>query len=226
MRRFSPRITAATTLLAGLLATVLGGFVHAAADAAAVARLDRFFDEVETLEGRFAQEVIDERGEATQRGEGRVWLARPGRFRWEYEKPYPQMILADGERLWIYDKELEQVTVKPQREALGAAPIALLDRRSDLEAQFEIRSVERRGELEWITLEPVVKDTEFVRVRMGLDGAVIRRMELLDQFGQTTRIVFSDLQVNRPLDPEVFRFDPPEGVDVLGLGDGGRPRRP
>lgn len=195
-------------------------------DAAAVARLDRFFDEVHTLRGRFVQEVIDELGRRTQRGAGRVWLARPGRFRWEYEQPYPQVILADGTHLWIYDEELEQVTVRPQREALGAAPIALLDRRGDLEEQFEIRSAERRDGLDWITLEPRVKDTEFLQVRMGLDGAVVRRMELLDQFGQTTRIAFSDLAVNPELDPEVFRFDPPEGVDVLGLEGEGRPQRP
>ncbi len=195
-------------------------------DRTAVTRLDRFFDEVNTLAGRFTQEVIDEQGKSIQRGAGRVWLARPGRFRWEYEKPYPQLILADGQRLWLYDQELEQVTVKPQREALGAAPIALLDRRGDLDEQFVIHGAERRDGLEWVTLEPRVKDTEFLRVRLGLEGAVVRRMELLDQFGQTTRIAFSHLRVNAPIDPQRFRFEPPPGVDVLGLDQGDAPGRP
>ncbi len=197
-----------------------------AADGAATTRLDRFFDEVDTLQGRFTQAVVDEQGKTIQRGEGRVWLARPGRFRWEYERPYPQMILADGQRLWIYDEELEQVTVKPQRDALGAAPIALLDRRAELGDEFDVKGVVHQDGLDWITLEPRVRDTEFVRVRMGLKGAVVRRMELLDQFGQTTRIAFSDLRLNAPIDSKVFRFHPPEGVDVLGLQEVQPPTRP
>ncbi len=217
---------AAACALLSVLLMAMGTVVQAATDAAALARLDRFFSEVDTLQGRFTQEVTDEQGKPIQRGQGRVWLARPGRFRWEYEKPYPQIILADGERLWIYDRELEQATAKPQREALGAAPIALLDRRGDLEDQFEVKGAARRDGLDWITLEPRIQDTEFVRVELGLEGAVVRRMRLLDQFGQTTRIAFEDLKINRPIEARVFRLDLPEGVDVLRLQEADPSRAP
>ncbi|MCG6867890.1 MAG: outer membrane lipoprotein chaperone LolA [Gammaproteobacteria bacterium] len=182
-------------------------------------RLDRFFNDVKTLKATFSQEVRDESGKLLQKSSGDVLLMRPGRFRWEYREPFPQLILADGEKLWLYDEELEQVTVKPQGEALGAAPIALLDRRGTLEEQFRITSAGRRDGLEWVVLEPKVKDTEFLRVEFGLDDAGIRRMKLLDQFGQTTTIEFNDLRTNSPLSPSLFRFEVPDGVDVIGVAD-------
>lgn len=190
-----------------------------AAGAGEDSRLDRFFGEVRTLQAVFTQEVRNERGSLLQRSSGDVALMRPGRFRWEYREPFPQLILADGERLWLYDEELEQVTVKPQGEALGAAPIALLDRRGTLEDQFTIGEPQRRDGLEWVVLVPKVRDTEFTRVEFGLDDEGIRRMRLLDQFGQTTVIDFDDLRTNPPLDSSLFRFEVPEGVDVMGVAD-------
>lgn len=182
-------------------------------------RLDHFFNDVNTLKATFSQEVRDEKGKLLQKSSGDVVLMRPGRFRWEYREPFPQLILADGDRLWLYDEELEQVTVKPQDEALGAAPIALLDQRGTLEEQFRISSAGQRDGLEWVVMVPKVQDTEFLRVEFGLDDAGIRRMKLLDQFGQTTAIEFSDLRTNSPLSRSMFRFDVPEGVDVIGVVD-------
>jgi outer membrane lipoprotein carrier protein len=184
----------------------------------AVDRLERFFEEVCSLEAEFVQQVFGEDGRLVQASSGRVQLTRPGRFRWEYEKPNAQLILADGEKLWIYDSELEQATVKTMETALGAAPIVLLTGERPLADEFEITPVERRDGLEWVKLRPKVQDTEFSRVILGLDKDGIKRMILHDQFGQTTVIRLFNVSTNAELSPDTFKFDPPVGTDVLNAG--------
>ena len=179
-------------------------------------RLDRFFTNVTTLEGRFFQEVFDEEGRSFQQSSGSVKLARPGRFRWEYETPYPQLILADGKDLWIYDEDLAQATVKPLEEALGTAPIMLLTHLRPLNEEFVIRDSSRRQGLDWVKLVPKVKDTEFQQIELGLDKKTIRQMELHDQFGQKTVIRFEGVETNGPIPQSVFDFNVPPGVDVIG----------
>lgn len=184
----------------------------------AVDRLERFFEEVCSLEAEFVQQVFGENGRLVQASSGHVQLKRPGRFRWEYEKPNAQLILADGERLWIYDPELEQATVKTVETALGAAPIMLLTGERPLAAEFEITPIERRDNLEWVRLRPKVQDTEFSRVILGLDEDGIKRMILHDQFGQTTVIRLFNVSTNAELSPDTFKFDPPVGTDILNAG--------
>lgn len=179
-------------------------------------RLRAFFTEVTTLDARFYQEVFDENGTSVQKSSGIIKLSRPGRFRWEYDWPSPQLILADGQRLWIYDEELAQATVKPIAQALGAAPIVLLTEFRPLQEEFQIKALTQQDGLAWLALLPKVQDTEFNRIEIGMEGKLVRRMALYDQFGQKTVIRFEDMKTNLSLSPADFRFDVPEGVDVIG----------
>jgi len=151
---------------------------------------------------------------ATRSGE--VALEKPGKFRWQYTQPYPQLILADGEYLWIYDEELLQATAKPANEALGNAPIMLLTNIRPLNEDFEIMDAPTRDGLEWVELIPLVQDTEFHRIQIGLDEKGIRKMELHDHFSQRTIIEFVNLQTNVTFPSDKFTFNFPEGVDVVG----------
>ncbi len=193
-------------------------FANATKAQPAVDRLERFFEEVRSLKAEFVQRVFGEDGQLVQASSGRVQITRPGRFRWEYKKPDGQLILADGEKLWIYDPELEQATVKTIKTALGAAPIMLLTSERPLSDEFEIKPIERHDGLEWVKLNPKVQDTEFNRVSLGLDEGGIKRMILQDQFGQTTVIRLFKVRTNAEVSPDAFKFDPPVGTDVLRAG--------
>lgn len=181
-----------------------------------VARLERFFQTTDTLTGRFSQTVVDADGEVLQQSRGSVKLLRPGHFAWRYETPYEQIIIADGDNLWIYDKDLAQVTQRPLTQALGTAPIMLLSQASPLHEAFEVISSERRGGLDWVTLKPKAADTDFTRVQMALDQEGFKQMVLDDQFGQQTLIRFSILQTDVELKPADFEFEVPAGVDLIG----------
>jgi outer membrane lipoprotein carrier protein len=178
--------------------------------------LQRFFEDVKTLDGTFTQAVFDERGELLQQSKGTVKLQRPGHFRWDYQTPFAQLILADGRHLWIYDSDLAQVTVKALDSALGATPISLLTDFEPLDEHFVVRKSSRKDDLLWVSLEPRIQDTDFSRVAFALDELGVKEMHLSDQFGQRTVIQFSDIKINRPLPESTFRFDVPEGVDVIG----------
>lgn len=182
----------------------------------AIQRLDKFFSEVDSFEGQFLQTVFDENGEVIQDATGEVALDKPGRFRWQYTQPYPQLILADGEYLWIYDEELLQATAKPIDEALGNAPIMLLTDIRPLNEDFEIMDAPTRDGLKWVALIPLIQDTEFHRIQIGLDEKGIKKMELHDYFSQKTIIEFANLEMNVTFPLEHFTFKAPEGVDVVG----------
>ncbi len=201
-----------------LVVVVLHAFLPVCADEADE-RLRAFFTEVTTLDARFYQEVFDENEQSVQKSSGFVKLSRPGRFRWEYDWPSPQLILADGELLWIYDEELAQATVKPIAEALGAAPIVLLTELRPLQEEFQIKALAEQDGLAWLALLPKVQDTEFTRIEIGMQAQVVRQMALYDQFGQKTVIRFEDLKTGITIPPADFRFDVPEGVDVIGKVD-------
>ena len=125
-------------------------------------------------------------------------------------------IIADGEKLWIYDIDLEQVTVKKLDQALGNAPIMLLSSNQPLDTDFELRDLGEREGLEWVELLPKTRDTDFEKIFMGLSEHGLEVMELRDQFGQATQIRFNDFEMNVPADDNLFEFTPPAGVDVVG----------
>ncbi len=179
-------------------------------------RLESFFKDVQSLRGEFSQTVLDPRMNITEQAQGTLALQRPGKFRWDYQAPYHQLIVADGKKVSIYDIELEQVTMKPFSETLGNTPAQLLSSGENLEKSFTIVEQGAQGDFEWVELTPKQQDTSFERIRLGFDKTNLRVMELVDTFGQTTRLQFSRLERNPKLVPSLFDFKPPPGVDVVG----------
>lgn len=178
--------------------------------------LSRFVSDVNTFEASFSQNVYAESGEVMQSSDGILAITRPGRFKWTYSAPYPQEIVADGKNLWIYDIELEQVTVKPLTEILTGTPFALLTSETALQENFILQEAGENDGLTWVRLHPIVTDTDFTSVEIGLNQQGIRVMNLYDQFSQKTVIQFVDVKTNHAIPAKAYRFVPPEGVDVIG----------
>jgi outer membrane lipoprotein carrier protein len=181
--------------------------------------LDRFQTYVRTTQAAradFEQKVYDRTGKLAQESKGNFAFLRPGRFRWTYAKPNPQLIVGDGERVWIYDEDLKQVTVRRLAKALGSTPAALLAGAADIEKAFDLSDAGDKDGLAWVEAKPREKEAGFERVRLGLGVSGVEAMELVDHFGQTTRLRFSSIQRNPKLDGSEFKFTPPKGVDVLG----------
>lgn len=178
-------------------------------------RLDFFFQNVVTLKADFTQTVTDEDDVIVQEAAGRMKLLRPGRFRWDYETPFSQTIVADGQFVWIYDRELAQASVRGMGEALGSTPIVLLSESRPLGEDFTIIEETTDGDMDWVVIVPKMKDTDFHRIRFGLDSEGLKQMVLFDQFGQRTVIRFSNMRVNEQISAADFRFEAPPGVDVI-----------
>jgi outer membrane lipoprotein carrier protein len=168
-----------------------------------------------TARARFAQTVLDKDMKLLQQSTGNMAFARPGRFRWEYEKPYEQLIVGDGSRLWIYDKDLNQVTVRKLEGALGSSPAALLAGSNEIERAYTLSQAGSEQGLDWLEAVPKARDTVFESIRLGFNKAGLEAMELRDQFGQVTVIKFSAMRRNEELGPELFQFSPPAGADVI-----------
>jgi outer membrane lipoprotein carrier protein len=180
-------------------------------------RLNAFFAEPGGMRADFSQTVQGAAFAQAETSRGTLVMQRPGRFRWDYSQPYAQQIVADGQRLWIYDVDLEQVIVKPLAEALGDTPALLLSGDGAVEQRFAIEELSGRGDgLLWVQLMPKQADTGFKVVRLGFDAHSLRSMELVDGFDQVTRLAFSNVQTRLTLPADTFRFVPPKGVDVVG----------
>jgi outer membrane lipoprotein carrier protein len=190
-------------------------WLPAVAAAAGVDLLKSFVSQTASAKARFAQMVLDKNLKMLQQATGTMQFSRPGKFRWEYEKPYEQTIVGDGSRLWIYDKDLNQVTVRKLDQALGASPAALLAGSNEIEQSYTLANLGHQEGLEWLEAVPKTRDTAFERIRLGFSGSTLQAMELRDQFGQVTVIRFADLERNPKLGPETFIFTPPKGADVI-----------
>ena len=186
------------------------------AQAAAIERFRTFVRGTQSARADFEQKVHDRSGKLTQESKGSFVFQRPGLFRWVYAKPIDQVIVGDGERVWIHDRDLNQVTVRKLSAALGSTPAALLAGSAQIEKAFELSDAASRDGLEWLEAKPREREAGFERVRMGFDAEGLRAMELLDHFGQTTQLRFSNLVRNPKVDRSEFRFEPPKGADVLG----------
>ncbi|MGH8740568.1 MAG: outer membrane lipoprotein chaperone LolA [Burkholderiales bacterium] len=191
-------------------------FLTTAAHADSIERFKSFLKDTQSARADFEQKVYGRDGKLTQESKGSFVFQRPGRFRWTYAKPVDQLIVGDGERVWIYDRDLNQVTVRRLSRALGSTPAALLAGASEVEKAFELKDAGPRDGLEWLEARPKERDTGFELVRMGFGPAGLQGMELLDNFGHTTRLRFGNLQRNPKIAPGEFRFEPPKGADVLG----------
>ena len=207
-------------VLAGL--TALTGLAHTQqvaqpepANSPALQAFERFFNDIDTFEARFVQVVLDENLKTIDDAQGTLWIKRPGRFRWDYAPPDAQEIVADGERVWLHDIALEQVTVRDQASTLGRTPAILLAGTGDFGQSFAIQDIGTQGRVDWVNLIPEDSESGFTEVRIGFEAHRLRLMELLDTLDQRTRISFVDLKENAPLADQIFEFVPPEGIDVI-----------
>ncbi len=186
------------------------------AEAAALERFKSFLNDAKTARGTFEQKVYDRSGKLAQESKGGFVFLRPGRFRWTYDKPVDQIIVGDGERVWIHDRGLNQVTVRKLTRALGSTPAALLAGSSDLDKAFALADAGEKDGVEWMEAKPRDKEAGFEKIRMGFSDKGLQVMELTDNFGQTTVLRFTRLERNAKVDASEFRFEPPKGTDVLG----------
>lgn len=198
---------------------LLGGLAFSGlAAAAGLDQLKAFWADTQSAQGSFAQSVVGKSGRKPQNSTGHFAFARPGKLRWVYEKPYALLLVADGEKLWSYDADLNQVSISKMDKALGASPAALLTGES-LDKHFiltEAGKIDGADGLEVVDAVPKASDGTFARVRIGLRDNLPRLMEVRDNFGQTTTLVFTVFQPNPRLARETFRFVPPKGADVVG----------
>lgn len=190
----------------------------AGARADAVAELESFFQTTNTLSGNFTQQVFETDGPRISQSSGSFELARPGRFRWSYLKPHEQILVSDGKKLWIYDKDLAQVTVRAVGKALGRAPIMLLGGSTPLSESYTLSDDGSRNGLSWVKLVPKdLKNSQFERILLGLEGASVQQMVMFDKFGHRSVIAFKDIKRNTGLPAKDFKFVPPKGVDVVDM---------
>lgn len=179
-------------------------------------QLNRFSAGLETLQARFEQRVISNDGSVQDSSEGQVWLSRPQRFRWEYGGDFPEVVVADGARVWIYDVTLEQVTVRDQSSAATDSPLTLLTDPGRLDEQFEVREAGDADEMQLLELRARGAETDFERILLGLRANGLELMIMEDAFGLRTELRFHEVRRNPPLDAALFSFEPPAGVDLVG----------
>jgi len=186
---------------------------HAAA--AGVETLKTYLRETTSASAQFTQVVFDRSMRKLQETSGSMQFARPGKIRWSYEKPYEQLIVGDGAKLWIYDKDLNQVTVRAMTQAIGGSPAALLAGSNNIEKDFRLSADGVKDGYDWLEAVPRNAESTFQKVRMGFGKSGLEAMELTDGFGQLTIVRFSRIERNPTLAPELFRFTPPKGADVI-----------
>lgn len=199
-----------------VLSTAAVVFLPLLAHAGAVDQLHQFLAGTRTLKADFSQMVVAKGGRKPQQSSGSVAISRPGKLRWDIEKPYPQLVVGDGEKIWIYDPELRQVTVRKAGLAISGSPAALLAGNNELERNFTLAEAGESDGMSWVEAVPKAGESGFEKVRLGFAGSDLKAMELHDSFGQTTLIRFSRLERNLSLPPATFKFTPPAGVDIVG----------
>lgn len=187
-----------------------------AVHAGGVDRLKGFIAGARTAEADFTQTVSDRSGRVSQQASGKMAFARPGKFRWDYSAPYEQVIVSDGAKLWLYDKDLDQVSVKPLADAIAGTPAALLAGDDAIEKYFNLKDASTADGLEWLEATPKNRDTTFERIRMGFRGDTLVQMELFDFFGQRTTLKLARLVRNPAIPAARFQFTPPKGADIIG----------
>lgn len=185
------------------------------AAAGSIEKLRAFIEQTRSARASFTQTVSDSAGQEMQKASGVVQFQRPGKFRWTYDKPYQQVIVGDGEKLWVYDKDLNQVTERKLDKALGSSPAALLAGADDVEKYFSLNALGVKNRLDWLEVKPYDEESLFDKVRLGFRGNALEVMELYDHFGQKTVIRFSKLQPNPPTPAGFYSFSVPEGADVV-----------
>jgi outer membrane lipoprotein carrier protein len=204
-------------LVLGLLAGASAGQAgETPAAPSAEAKVERYLANLSTWSADFDQTIEDGSGKTLRSASGHMYLQRPGKFRWDYQKPAQQLVLADGKKLWFYDKDLQQANVRDMDATLANTPATLLSGGADLGSQFTITALPADEGLEWFQLIPKHADSDFQAVRIGFSKGELARMLLADKLNQVTRLKFSAARRNVSIPADLFSFTPPPGVDVIG----------
>ncbi|MDE3022373.1 MAG: outer membrane lipoprotein chaperone LolA [Pseudomonadota bacterium] len=199
-----------------LLAIAFSGWVQPVFASSSLEHLKQFMAQAHSMQASFTQTVYSQHQQVIQQASGNMVFDRPGKFRWTYDKPYPQVLVGDGHKLWIYDEDLSQVTIEPLDEALGNTPAALLAGNNAIETRFNLVDAGKIQGINWLEATPKSHDTSFSRIMIGFEGNELRMMRLQDKLGQTTVIQFAGLKLNGHPSDTLFHFVPPKGVDVVG----------
>lgn len=186
------------------------------------ARVDRYFAALTTWSADFEQSVAGGKDGDERKASGHLYLQKPGKFRWDYRLPNEQLVLADGHKLWFYDKDLAQVNVRDLDATLASTPAVLLSSGAPVSAEFDITALAPSDGLEWYQLRPRRNGADFIAARIGFARGEMVRMLLADKLNQVTRLDFSHAVRNQPLDAALFSFTPPAGVDVIGAAPGAK----
>ena len=203
-------------VLAVLILTFSAHVALAADVAAGQQKVEGFLRGLQSLQAQFKQTLTDRNGQTVEEASGTLAIRRPDRFRWDYRQPNEQLIVADGARIWLYDADLEQVTVRKLDDTLSATPAMLLSGQGNLQDNFKVTQTSQEEGTLWVRMEPKRDDTDFKWVRLGFAGDSLKFMQLADKLGQTTHLEFAQLERNPPIDPSRFTFTVPPGADVIG----------
>ncbi len=195
---------------------LLSSFILNAEETPTQIVLETFLDNTQTLSARFQQKLVDKYGYLLQQSAGSLSMQRPGKFRWDYILPYPQNIISNGRKIWMYDSELEQVNVRPYDQVLASSPVNLLDKNQKLNIEFVVAVMPESHDQVWIKLIPKDADSDFKEMQIGLQNGAIKTMRFIDNFEQQTEIEFEQLVVNPEFKVSYFEFVAPEGTDVVG----------
>lgn len=188
----------------------------AAARAAPAQDVEKYLAGLATWSADFKQTIDDGHGKVLRSAAGKLYLQRPGKFRWDYSEPSEQLVLADGRQIWFYDKDLAQANVRDMDSTLANTPASLLSGGGPLTTQFDVKALPPSGGLQWFQLVPKHTDTDFQLVRIGFDKGELASMFLADKLGQVTQLTFTHPSRNGKFPADLFSFTPPPGVDVIG----------
>ena len=198
------------------LFAIIAGLISPPGAASGLDQLHAFLTGTQSAQGAFKQVVVNKDGRTTQTTSGTFAFQRPGKFRWTYEKPFDQLIVGDGEKVWVYDRDLNQVIVRKLDAALGATPAALLAGDNALEKNFTLLAGGESDGVQYVAATPKSAESQFTRIRLGFVDELPRSMQLIDAFGQTTELTFSDVRRNPKIATDAFEFKPPKGADIVG----------
>jgi outer membrane lipoprotein carrier protein len=213
------RIAALLALAAMVFGAASPVFATATATATATAEVDKYLAGLATWSADFKQTIDDGHGKIMRSAAGKLYLQKPGKFRWDYVEPSEQLILADGKHIWFYDKDLQQANLRDMDASLSSTPAVLLSGGGSVGGQFEVTALPPSDGMEWYQLIPKRPDTDFQLVRIGFTKGDLTSMFLADKLNQVTQLSFSHSQRNAKFAPDLFTFVPPKGVDVIGRGD-------
>ncbi len=216
-RTAAGQVAGAVITCVAMLLLALPGLAGAATTPGAQAQLQSFVDRVQSATGHFQQAVTGVEGAAQRVQSGDFAFQRPGKFRWQVRQPYAQLIVSDGEHVYQYDPDLDQVTERRADQAVGASPAALLFGSGSLDKAFDLQAQPPHDGLQWLRATPKTPEAGFVHVDIGFIDGLPRRLDLLDAFGQTSRITFSDLKANPQIPAAQFRFTVPQGADLVKM---------